>query len=96
MDKSYDKLKTDKMADEGKKLYQHGKTITNNSEKTRMMQMGIVAASGVTAALLKQYGDTKLATIGGSTIAVGGSIVNELLAMHSESMNKKLRAYYAH
>ena len=94
--KHYSKLKTDKLAGEGKKLYQQGKTITQNNKNTEMAEMGIIAASGITTALLRQYGDTKIAALGGSTIAVGGTIVNGILAMRSESMNKKLRAYYAH
>ena len=34
MSNAYDKLKTDKLADEGKQLYKSGKTITGNTQKT--------------------------------------------------------------
>lgn len=96
MNKSYDKLKTDKMADEGKKLYQSGKTITSNNNKFLMTEAGIVVGANVTSAILAQYGSLKVAAIGGPAIAMGGTIVNSLLAARTNSQNKKLRAYYAH
>lgn len=91
------KLKNDYMADEGKKLYQRGKTITDNSRKLMVSQAAISVGANVTSQLIQsKFGNTKAAHISASTIAVGGTTVNTLLAMKGASERKKLRAYYAH
>lgn len=38
MENAYEKLKTDKLADEGKKLYQSGKTISGNTQATYLAE----------------------------------------------------------
>lgn len=43
MDSAYKKLKTDKLADQGKRLYQQGKTITSNTK----MHSTIATASSI-------------------------------------------------
>lgn len=97
LNKSYDKLKTDKLADEGKKLYQRGKTITSNTRTTQLAEAGIVAGSSIVTYLLSNtMKDARVAYLTGTSIAVGGSIVNAILAGRTSSENKKLRAYYAH
>lgn len=94
---AYDKLKTDKLADEGKKLYQRGKTITGNTQVTYLAEAGIVVGSSIATSILSNtLKDQRVAQISGATIAVGGTIVNGLLAAKASSENKKLRAYYAH
>lgn len=96
LDKSYDRLKTDKMADEGKKLYQRGKTITRNTKMTEMTETGIVVGATVANKVLSQWRDQRTANIASATIAVGGTFVNAVLSVKTSSENKKLRAYYAH
>lgn len=94
--KSYNKLKTDKLADEGKKLYQRGKTITSNTKTTYTVEAGIVVGSTVANQMLRSYGNQRVAGIATSAIAIGGSAINALLATKASSENKKLRAYYSH
>ena len=97
LDKSYDKLKTDKLADEGKKLYQRGKTITSNTQTTQLAETGIIVGSGIVTTLLSNtMKDTRVAYLAGTSIAIGGTIVNAILTGKANSENKKLRAYYAH
>lgn len=96
MSKAYDKLKYDKMADEGKKLYSKGKTITSNTSKTVTTEIAVVAGANIVSAILANTGSLKLASISGSTIAMGGTAINAILTAKTRSENKKLRAYYAH
>jgi len=96
LDKSYDRLKNDKMADEGKKLYRQGKTINDNMQKLIVTQGAIVVGSAVAKRILSQYGDQKVANMYTTAISVGGAFVSAALAVKSGSENKKLRAYYAH
>lgn len=96
MSKAYDKLKSDKMADEGKKLYSQGKTITSNSSKLMASEAAVVIGGNITSALLANSGNLKLASISGYAISVGGTAINAVLAAKTSSENKKLRAYYAH
>ena len=63
LNKSYDQLKQDKLADEGKKLYSQGKTITGNKLNHLTAQVGIVAGSGFANRLIAAYGDQKVANI---------------------------------
>lgn len=52
MENAYEKLKTDKLADEGKKLYQSGKTISGNTQATYLAEGVIIAGSTVVSRLL--------------------------------------------
>lgn len=92
----YNKLKTDKMADEGKKLYQQGKTITSNTAKTAITEAAVVAGGNIVGALLANSGNLRLASVAGSTIALGGTAVNLILAGKNTYEAKRLRAYYSH
>ena len=97
MENAYEKLKTDKLADEGKKLYQSGKTISGNTQATYLAEGVIIAGSTVVSRLLaNQLNNQEVANIAASTIAIGGTIVNGLLAAKTSRENKRLRAYYAH
>lgn len=96
MSKAYDKLKSDKMADEGKKLYSQGKTITSNNSKLVTTEVAVIIGGNITSALLANSGDLRLASISGYAISIGGTAINAILAAKSESENKKLRAYYSH
>ena len=97
LNKSYDNLKTDKLADEGKKLYKQGKTISGNSQKKMVAQTAIVAGSGIAQYIIKSTtGNEKIANIAATTIALGGTAANAIIAGKTASDNKKLRAYYAH
>lgn len=97
MEDAYGKLKSDKLADEGKKLYQRGKTITGNTQTTYLAETAIVVGSGVVRSLLSNtMKDQRVAHLAGSSIAIGGTLVNALLAGKAINENRKLRAYYAH
>lgn len=94
---AYDRLKTDKLADEGKKLYKQGKTITDNNRKNAIAQVAVVVGSKVVSNIISSNtGDMKLAAVSASTLAIGGTAVNAMMAYKTMSNNKKLRAYYAH
>lgn len=95
--KIYKKLKTDKLADQGKELYKSGKTITDNALKTRYRQIAVVVGSAVIPNIIASTtGNIRLANMSAATLSVGGTAVNATLAMQASSQNKKLRAYYAH
>ena len=96
LNKSYDRLKSDKMADEGKKLYQRGKTITDNSQKLYTSEAAVMLGSSFAAKMLSKSADQKTAVLAPAAIAIGGTFVNSMLAVKISSENKKLRAYYAH
>lgn len=92
----YNKLKTDKLADEGKKLYSQGKTITNNTQKLMFSETAVVIGGNLVAKTIASSGQRDLASISGTTISLGGSAINAILAVKTNSENKKLRAYYSH
>lgn len=97
MSDSYKRLKTDKQADEGKKLYRQGKTITDNNQRNMLTQVAIVVGSRVASnVVLNTIGDQKVANLSAAAIGIGGTAVNAILAGKTMSDNKKLRAYYAH
>lgn len=97
MSDAYGRLKTDKLADEGKELYRKGKTITGNTNISAITQTAIVIGSRVANQLIaSSTGDQKLATITTTAIAAGGTAVNAILAGTAYRQNKRLRAYYAH
>lgn len=96
LNKAYDRLKTDKLADEGKKLYQQGKTISTNQRSFAIRQGAVVIGGNVVSGILANSGNLRLASISGHTISVGGSVINAMMAMKTNYDNKKLRAYYSH
>lgn len=96
MSKAYDRLKQDKLADEGKALYAKGKTITNNISNVYRAEASIALGSGLVGSVLQTYGNKKVANISSSAIAVGGTAVNLFLASKAIRENRSLRAYYSH
>lgn len=96
LNKAYDDLKMDKLADEGKKLYKSGKTITSNTNNLYISEMAVMVGSKFVNDYLSKSTDQKTSQIASSAIAIGGTFVNGLLYAKVQSDNKKLRAYYAH
>lgn len=97
LDKSYDRLKFDKRADEGKKLYKQGKTITENNQRAKTTSALIVMGSSVASyALHNGFGDEPIAHVAGNVVVSGAAAVNTILGAKTVSENRKLRAYYAH
>lgn len=110
LEKDYRHLKQDKLADQGKKLYASGKTITGNSEVTGILNtIGSVALSAaaynaksggqITQALRKATGikindDQFLKVTGGVGVAALGT--SAVKRGVDEYQNKRLRAYYGH
>ena len=92
LNKSYQQLKYDKMADQGKKYYRKGQTITDNSIKTPYMQAAI--GMGATAAVkaIAATGHIKAAQI----VASAGGAAATGLAVYTRYKNQRLRAYYSH
>lgn len=109
MKSAYGQLKYDKRGDEGKKLYQQGKTITSNTVKNRYGQLGIFVGTSALSQvagraldkrqavlITKKYGTIPMSKISQTAIGVGGSIATAMLQGKTMSDNKKLRAYYGH
>ena len=64
---------------------------------TQLAETGIIVGSGIVTTLLSNtMKDTRVAYLAGTSIAIGGTIVNAILTGKANSENKKLRAYYAH
>lgn len=88
---NYKQLKSDKLADQGRRLYSSGHTISGND---RMRKNASYASFGMYVAteLLARSGHTRLATAANATsygLTVGGPVV-------ARYRNKRLRAYYGH
>lgn len=96
LNKSYKRLSMDKKADQGKRLYQKGKTISGNYRVNAIAQTGIVVGSRVVSSFIASKGNTKYATLAGAAIGIGGTAVNAILAGKTNYENKRLRAYYSH
>lgn len=97
MENAYKKLKTDKMADEGRELYKSGKTITGNMQRTAIAQAAIVAGGNIaTKIIANKIGNLYLASLSGYAITIGGTAVNAIITGKNNRDNKRLRAYYAH
>ena len=97
LDKSYDQLKIDQRADQGKTLYKQGQTISGNRTKTFLTMVG-VEAGAITANTLIQsnWGNTKFGQVAPKVISAGVNAfeIGSIAKMISD--NRKLRAYYAH
>lgn len=96
LNSSYDKLKADYRADQGKKLYGQGKTISDNSQILKYSQTATTAGAAFISHYLRSKGDIRMANIAGATVFAGGTAINAILYAKTYSENKKLRAYYAH
>lgn len=92
MEDAYGKLKTDKLADEGKKLYQRGKTITGNTRTAYLAETAIVVGSYAVSSLLsKGMEDQRTAQLAGSSYRSGRNNRDALLAGKAISENRKLQ-----
>ena len=97
LNESYTSLQQDYLADEGKKLYQEGKTITGNKTRSFVGQTAILAGTIVVNNIIKTaFGDTLVTRVATRTIAMGGTVANTIIAGNTMINNKKLRAYYGH
>lgn len=97
MSDAYDRLKTDKLADEGKELYKRGKTIAGNAARNTIAQTAIVVGSRVVNQMIaSRTGNQRVASLATTAIAAGGTAVNAILAGSAYRQNKRLRAYYGH
>lgn len=92
LNKAYDSLKNDKLADQGRKYYASGQTITENSERSKMHQVGGVVVGSLISSSLGKMGYTKAAMV----TATMASAVNMGEAAYTQYRNKRLRAYYGH
>lgn len=84
----YKRLKNDKLADEGKKMYASGRTIRGSAYKTQRASYAVIA----TSAMLGMHGNRKaaiLTMVAGSAIIAGKNIVDGY-------GDRRIRAYYGH
>ena len=86
--KYYKNLKVNKLADQGKALYNRGVTITGNSDQ----EIAIGTAGAMIGTLLNNYGQTKAAI----AVAGGSLAISTGLGIYHAYQNKRLRAYYSH
>lgn len=106
-DKQQRQLKSDYLADQGKRLYGKGKTVRGN--KRVVSAIGGITAYGVFASRFLLKGKSKwvrlskntrmnvdLGTVAPTTIALGGAAVAAMLTAKNNYQNKRLRAYYSH
>lgn len=96
LNKSYAQLAMDKRADQGKRLYAKGKTISGNLKMNAIAQIGVIAGSKITQSILSSHGNQKLAFIASNAVGIGGTVVNAILAGKTIHDNRRLRAYYSH
>lgn len=98
LNKDYDQLRKDKVADEGKKLYQEGKTITDVSIEGRgkiHAATSISIGASVLTRELARNGNMKAAA--GTALVVNGSaLVAGILWHKSRREKEQIRAYYGH
>lgn len=100
LNKAYDRLKTDKLADQGRELYKNGKTIIGNNSALAKKQLGVVLGSyalqkGLDYVMLNKHG-VYASKEAKTLIAAGGTFVNIVMTAQNSSDNRKIRAYYAH
>lgn len=96
LDRSYKKLKLDNRADEGKKLYQQGKTIDEIHSKSKKIQYGVIAGGTVATQLLRKFAPKKYAVAINAGIGIGTVAFNSAVSFVEKQQTKKLRAYYGH
>ena len=97
LNKSYKQLKADYRADKGKRLYQNGKTITENAAAHGYAEAAVLIGSRIAQRMIARHvGNYKVANLASNAIAIGGTAVNAILAAKTYTQNKNLRAYYSH
>lgn len=108
MSSNYDQLKRDYKADEGKKLYAEGVTISSTIRKPFLRQVGVILGSNIAGTIVdKVTGGSPVAYIEGKgpvsagvLVArygkIGGTILNAGLTARDYKRNNQLRAYYGH
>ena len=90
--RDYKQLKSDRMADEGKKLYGKGLTISENNRRQKLVETVALGASFASEYLSRQYNVPVAGYL--ASAAAGYTILGA--EMVRRSRNKKLRAYYGH
>lgn len=93
---AYKDLKRQWMADEGRRLYSSGKTITDNEKSLLYKGAAVSIGANLVGNYLYRRGYTKIGTIGAASVTAGAAITNAIIAHKTRSDNKKIRAYYAH
>ena len=97
LENAYKSLNRDYHADEGKKLYQRGKTIGGNYVRSYFTQGAVVFGTAVANKIITStFGHTAVTRIATRAIAAGGTAVNVMLAGKANIENRNLRAYYGH
>ena len=103
MNKSYKKLKYDKLADQGKEMFSQGKRIkVNEKREATLAATTTIAAAAVTHLATKgktittRYGNIPVSTVAPAAVTAGGALVGGILAAKNSYTNKRLRAFYGH
>lgn len=95
LNKDYAHLKQDKLADQGKKIYANGRTITGDNNKIGDLAMTGVLTYGATPFVFELTGSTAVAA---AMSAIGTMSLASAVAMYGVKQYdaKRLRAYYSH
>ena len=96
MNKDYNHLKLDKLADKGKARYANGETITGHGNVTSLLASAGTVAVGARYLASKGIINKKVANVIGigSAASVGASFVKRWLV--DMPRDRQLRAYYSH
>ena len=103
LNKSYSKLKNDKLADQGKHIYNAGRTITDNEAAIKVASSIAGISTSVTAKMIANgqrfvstNGSLNIAAISAATIAAGSVAATAYLTGRGQYDKRRLRAYYSH
>lgn len=100
MSKNFDRLKLDKRADEGKKLYQKGHTIGEIQATSSLKTLGIASVAAIATGASRSKGLEVATKYGNVPIGLLFSTVGLVSGLAIETKAKsdvnKLRAYYGH
>ena len=98
LNKDYDQLPKDKLADKGKELRQQGKSIRGNGlgiNRAAFAAAAISIGASMTTRELVNNGNIKAAA-GSALVANGSALVAGILWRKSKRETKQMRAYYYH
>lgn len=108
LSRDYDKLKTDKLADEGKEIVKSGKGIIANTMDSRVKQalvgVGSITAASIVGSALAQrgatlvgrYGSVNLGTAAAKALVAAGVVAMAGIGAKTELDNRRIRSYYNH
>ena len=91
--KDYSDVKRAKKIDQGKKLYEKGKTITNNNHNTAKIGSSLAIGTALVTRYLTN-GDMKKTAISAGSVALGSMLVDGFISGKNAYENERMRAYW--